>query len=103
LSDRLGGHLVTGHVDCTGVVDGREDDRWTFKVPVGYARYIATKGSVCVDGISLTVNGVGENTFHVTIIPHTLAVTTLGERKVGDAVNIEVDLMARYAERLFRA
>ncbi len=105
LADRLGGHLVSGHVDGVGRVARIDDDgasqRWTFRVPALLARYIAVKGSICVDGTSLTVNTVDADTFGVTLIPHTLAVTTFGARKAGDAVNIEVDLMARYAERLF--
>jgi len=105
LADRLGGHLVSGHVDGVGHVVRVDDDggsqRWTFRVPATLARYIAVKGSICVDGTSLTVNAVDADTFAVTLIPHTLAVTTFGARKAGDAVNIEVDLMARYAERLF--
>ncbi len=104
LADRLGGHLVSGHVDGVGAVLGIDDDgasqRWRFRVPRALARYIAVKGSICVDGTSLTVNEVGDDDFGVTLIPHTLAVTTFGARRVGDAVNIEVDLMARYAERL---
>lgn len=104
LADRLGGHLVSGHVDGIGHVARVDDDggsqRWTFRVPAPLARYIAVKGSVCVDGTSLTVNTVDVDTFGVTLIPQTLAVTTFRARKAGDAVNIEVDLMARYAERL---
>jgi len=104
LADRLGGHLVSGHVDGVGHVVRVDDDggsqRWTFRVPASLARYIAVKGSVCVDGTSLTVNTVDADTFGVTLIPHTLGATTFGARKAGDAVNIEVDLMARYAERL---
>lgn len=104
LSDRLGGHLVSGHVDGTGQVvdiasDGRSQ-RWTFEVTPGLARYIASKGSVCIDGVSLTVNEVEGLRFGVNLIPHTQEVTTFGIRKPGDAVNIEVDRMARYAERL---
>lgn len=104
LADRLGGHLVSGHVDGVGAVlaiaaDGRAQ-RYTFALPKPLARYVAVKGSICVDGTSLTVNGVGDDRFEVTLIPHTLAVTTFGARRVGDAVNLEVDLMARYAERL---
>ncbi len=103
LADRLGGHLVSGHVDGIGRVARVDDDggsqRWMFRVPAPLARYIAVKGSVCVDGTSLTVNAVDADTFGVTLIPHTLAVTTFGARKAGDAVNIEVDLMARYLER----
>ncbi len=104
LSDRLGGHLVSGHVDGVGTVVAIEGDarsqRWTFAAPVALARYIAVKGSVCVDGASLTVNAVDGARFAVNLIPHTQAVTTFGQRRVGDAVNIEVDLIARYAERL---
>ncbi len=104
LSDRLGGHLVSGHVDGVGEVVAIEGDarsqRWTFAAPVALARYIAVKGSVCVDGASLTVNAVDGARFAVNLIPHTQAVTTFGQRRVGDAVNIEVDLIARYAERL---
>jgi len=104
LADRLGGHLVSGHVDGVGRVVHVDGDgasqRWTFRVPTSLARYIAVKGSICVDGTSLTVNTVGADTFGVTLIPHTLAATTFGERAAGDAVNIEVDMMARYAERL---
>lgn len=104
LADRLGGHLVSGHVDGVGQVVRIDDDggsqRWTFRVPAPLARYIAVKGSICVDGASLTVNAVDADTFGVTLIPHTLGVTTFGARRIGDAVNIEVDLMARYLERL---
>ncbi|MCK9538759.1 riboflavin synthase [Dokdonella sp.] len=104
LADRLGGHLVSGHVDGTGTVVRIDDDgaaqRWTFRAPAALARYIAVKGSICVDGVSLTVNAVADDTFGVTLIPHTLAVTTFGSRRVGDAVNLEVDLVARYLERL---
>lgn len=105
LADRLGGHLVSGHVDGVGaVVDVRDDggsQRWTFRAPAPLARYIAVKGSICVDGTSLTVNEVTGDTFGVTLIPHTLAVTTFGARRAGDAVNLEVDLVARYVERLY--
>jgi len=107
LADRLGGHLVSGHVDGVGAVERVVDDgasqRWTFTLPRALARYVAVKGSVCVDGTSLTVNEVGEAGFGVTLIPHTLAHTTFGQRRAGDAVNIEVDLIARYAERLLQA
>jgi riboflavin synthase len=105
LADRLGGHLVSGHVDGVGRIVRIDDDgasqRWTFSLPRALARYIAVKGSICVDGTSLTVNAVGADTFGVTLIPHTLAVTTFGARKAGDAVNLEVDLVARYVERLY--
>ena len=104
LSDRLGGHLVSGHVDGLGrvVAVHREarSQHWTFEVPPVLARYIAVKGSVCIDGVSLTVNDVDGVRFGVNLIPHTQAVTTFGARRIGDRVNIEVDLMARYAERL---
>ena len=101
---RLGGHLVSGHVDGIGEVLSRWDDarsvRLAFRVPEALARYIAEKGSVCVDGTSLTVNGVDGATFDVNIVPHTLTATTLGELGPGSAVNIEVDQIARYVERL---
>ena len=104
LSDRLGGHLVSGHVDGLGrVVDIQADarsQRWTFEVPATLARYIAGKGSICIDGVSLTVNEVEGLRFGVNLIPHTQEVTTFRERHIDDAVNIEVDRMARYAERL---
>ena len=105
LADRLGGHLVAGHVDGVGKVVAVHDDgaaqRWIFSAPLALARYIAVKGSIAIDGTSLTVNEVDGNTFGVTLIPHTLAVTTFGARKAGDAVNLEVDLVARYVERLY--
>jgi len=104
LADRLGGHLVSGHVDGVGRIIGVENDggsqRWTFRVPASLARYIAAKGSICVDGVSLTVNSIAPDAFGVTLIPHTLAVTTFGTRTTGDPVNLEVDLVARYLERL---
>ena len=105
LSDRLGGHLVSGHVDGVGEVLAIDADarsqRWRFRVPSHLSRYIAKKGSICIDGVSLTVNAVEGDTFEVNLIPHTLQVTSFADRHVGAAVNIEVDLMARYAERLF--
>lgn len=104
LSDRLGGHLVTGHVDGMAQLVARAPDgraeRFEFELPKPLARYVARKGSVCVDGVSLTVNDVDAGGFSVCLIPHTLAVTTLGDLNVGDRVNIEVDLIARYLERL---
>jgi riboflavin synthase len=104
LADRLGGHLVSGHVDGVGRVVAIEHDarsqRWTFEVPAALSRYIAVKGSVCIDGVSLTVNDVGENRFGVNLIPHTIDVTTFRGKRVADAVNIEIDLIARYLERL---
>ena len=104
VSDRLGGHIVSGHVDCTGKVLSLDADarsiRIAIEIPREYARYIARKGSVCVDGVSLTINEVSGNTFEINIIPHTADVTTIGDYGVGTVVNIEVDLLARYLERL---
>lgn len=104
LADRLGGHLVSGHIDDVGEIVRIDDEgaaqRWTFRAPTALLRYIAAKGSICVDGTSLTVNMVEGDTFGVTLIPHTLAATTFGARKVGDRINLEVDLVARYVERL---
>jgi riboflavin synthase len=104
IGDELGGHIVAGHADGLATVTAREDltdmARFTLRVPVGLARFIATKGSVALDGVSLTVNEVAGDTFSVLIIPHTLKATTLARLGVGDAVNLEVDLMARYAARL---
>jgi riboflavin synthase len=104
LADRLGGHLVSGHVDGIGRVVRIDDDgasqRWTFGAPAQLMRYIAIKGSISIDGTSLTVNTLDGDTFGVTLIPHTVVHTTFGARNVGDAVNLEVDLVARYVERL---
>ena len=104
IGDELGGHIVAGHADGLATLTGREDlsdmARLTFRVPSELARFIASKGSVALDGVSLTVNEVAGDTFSVLIIPHTLAVTTLGGLGVDDQVNLEVDLMARYAARL---
>ena len=100
LGDRLGGHLVTGHVDGVGRVAGTKGSEYTFEAPKSLARYIARKGSVCVDGVSLTVNRVRGAKFEVNLIPHTLKVTTLGRLARGAKVNLEVDLLARYLERL---
>ena len=106
LADRLDGHLVSGHVDGVGRVLAIEPDarsqRWTFEVPAELAKYIAGKGSVCIDGTSLTVNETDGARFGVNLIPHTIAVTTFKDRRVGDAINVEVDLIARYVERLLR-
>lgn len=104
LADRLGGHLVSGHVDGVGKVvsitaDARSQ-RWTFDVPPSLSRYIAAKGSVCIDGTSLTVNAVDGHRFGVNLIPHTVSHTAFRARRAGDAVNIEVDVIARYVERL---
>jgi riboflavin synthase len=104
MGDELGGHLVSGHIDGLAEVVTRDDmtdmARFTLRVPKPLARFIAQKGSVALDGVSLTVNEVTDDTFSVLIIPHTLGVTTLGALKQGDAVNLEVDVMARYAARL---
>lgn len=101
---RLGGHLVSGHVDGVGqVVDQRGDGRsvrFTIEAPATLAKYIAEKGSICLDGISLTVNEVNGCRFGINIVPHTLRETTLGETGVGRQVNLEVDVLARYLERL---
>ncbi|HSJ41665.1 MAG TPA: riboflavin synthase, partial [Xanthobacteraceae bacterium] len=102
--DELGGHLVAGHVDGIATVLGREDmtemARLVLRAPREAARFIATKGSVALDGVSLTVNAVEGDTFSVLVIPHTLRVTTLGELHKGNDVNLEIDTMARYAARL---
>lgn len=104
LGERLGGHLVSGHVDCTGKVISRAADarsiRLTIEIPKEYARYVAKKGSVCIDGVSLTVNEVSGNTFALNIIPHTSEVTIINDYAAGTVVNVEVDLLARYLERL---
>jgi riboflavin synthase len=104
VGDALGGHLVSGHVDGIGRMTARADDarsvRMTFEVPGELSRYIAKKGSICVDGVSLTINEVSGNTFGLNIIPHTAEVTTMGAYEAGTAVNIEVDLLARYIERM---
>jgi riboflavin synthase len=106
-SDRLGGHLVSGHVDGVGAVLSVHDDaraqRWRFAAPAALLKYVAEKGSICVDGVSLTVNAVDAQGFEVALIPHTIAHTAFASARVGDAVNLEVDLVARYVERLLRA
>ncbi len=106
VGDELGGHLVAGHVDGLAAITGREElgdtTRFTFEVPHALARYIAPKGSVSLDGTSLTVNGVSGDAFDCLLIPHTLKVTTWGERQVGDRVHIEIDTIARYVARLLQ-
>lgn len=106
LGDRLGGHLVSGHVDgLAEVVDVHpvgESHRLRLRVPEALARFVAEKGSVTLDGVSLTVNAVAGHEFEVNLIPHTWQVTTLGERAVGDRVNLEIDLLARYLDRLLQ-
>jgi riboflavin synthase len=105
--DALGGHVVSGHVDGVAEVRARTDEgrsqRFRIRVPQPLARYVARKGSVALDGVSLTVNTVEQQEFEVNLIPHTLAVTTLAGLAVGDRVNLEVDLIARYTERLLAA
>lgn len=100
----LGGHLVSGHVDGVARLDSRREDgrswRFRFEIPSALARYVAPKGSICIDGVSLTVNEVEGTRFDVNLIPHTLSVTTLGALQPGSRVNVEVDLIARYLERL---
>ena len=100
----LGGHYVTGHVDGVGQLVARHDDarsvRMEFQVPAGLARYVARKGSICIDGVSLTVNGAQGDRFDVNLVPHTLDVTTLGRLQPGSRVNLEVDIIARYVERM---
>jgi riboflavin synthase len=113
IGDELGGHIVTGHVDGLAEIVSREevtpDSQWgptgrfVLRAPAQLKRFIAEKGSVALDGTSLTVNDVEDDLFSVLIIPHTLAVTTWGERRAGDRLNLEVDLMARYAARLAEA
>jgi riboflavin synthase len=113
IGDELGGHIVTGHVDGVADIVAREEvtgggewgptARFVLRAPAQLARFIAEKGSVTLDGTSLTVNDVAGDTFSVLLIPHTLAVTTWGERRAGDGLNLEVDLMARYAARLVEA
>lgn len=104
LSDRLGGHLVSGHVDGVGVVTQFENlgDCWILEIraPHAIAKYIAQKGSICVNGVSLTVNSVAQDVFSMNIIPHTLDNTTFKHLKNGDKVNLEIDQIARYVERM---
>lgn len=103
VGDRMGGHYVTGHIDCLGKLIERIDDPpWAnlkFSVPDSFAQQIVAKGSIAVDGISLTVVEAGDDFFTVALIPHTLDVTTLGGRQVGDRINLETDLLAKYVQR----
>ncbi|MDX2223267.1 MAG: riboflavin synthase [Rhodospirillaceae bacterium] len=107
VGDELGGHIVSGHVDGVGVVSGMADDgqsrRFTVEVSASLAPFIAAKGSVALDGVSLTVNEVAGRRFGVNVIPHTRAVTTFGSLNAGDRVNVEIDVLARYVARLFEA
>ena len=104
VGDRLGGHIVQGHVDGTGTILARQPgDRWevvTISLPGELARYVVEKGSITVDGVSLTIAGLDDVSFQVSLIPTTLALTTLGTKQVGDLVNLEVDVLAKYVERL---
>ncbi|MDH4047553.1 MAG: riboflavin synthase [Gammaproteobacteria bacterium] len=104
LGERLGGHLVSGHIDCVGTVVTTARDarsiRLDVEIPMDFRRYVARKGSICVDGVSLTINSVSANTVSLNIIPHTVNSTIIGGYEVGTKVNIEVDLLARYIERL---
>ncbi len=103
-SGRLGGHLVMGHVDCVGVMTHRREEgrsiRLFFEIPTPFDRYVVEKGSIAINGISLTVNGVERNRFDVNVIPHTASVTTIGLLKPGDHVNIETDIIGKYVEKL---
>ena len=104
VGDRLGGHIVQGHVDGTGTILARQPgDRWevvTISLPGELARYVVETGSITVDGVSLTIAGLDDASFQVSLIPTTLALTTLGTKQVGDLVNLEVDVLAKYVERL---
>ena len=104
LSDRLGGHMVTGHVDGSGSITGKKTAGdytfYTFEASPDILRYIVIKGSVAIDGISLTVTGIDNRSFSVAIIPHTLTATNIGGKGVGDKVNIEVDIVGKYIEKL---
>lgn len=104
LSDRLGGHVVSGHVDCVATITGRREISgnmvFSFRMPEEYARYVVEKGSIAIDGISLTVNSVTSDRFSVNVIPHTTVSTTLQYRRAGDEVNIETDILGKYVERL---
>ena len=102
--DALGGHMVSGHVDAVGHLERLDQDarswRLEFELPASLTRFVAAKGSICLNGVSLTVNNVDGRRFDVNIIPHTHTVTTLGELRAGDEVNVEIDVVARYLDRL---
>lgn len=106
-TERMGGHIVSGHVDGVAQVlrvwEDARAQRWSFSLPAALARYVAKKGSISVDGVSLTVNEVGNDFFEVALIPHTVAHTAFAETQVGAAVNLEIDVIARYAERLLES
>ncbi|TWU60121.1 Riboflavin synthase [Rubripirellula tenax] len=103
VGDRMGGHYVSGHIDAVGrLIERKDDPPWAnlrFSIPKHLASQVASKGSIAIDGISLTVVDVADDSFSVALIPHTLSVTTLGGRKVGDRVNLETDLLAKYVQR----
>ncbi len=107
MGDELGGHIVSGHVDGVGALISKRPEnaslRLTFRAPAALARFIAAKGSIAIDGVSLTVNEVAGDTFGVNIIPHTAGATTLGALEAGDPVNLEIDMLARYVARLAEA
>ena len=107
VSDRLGGHVVQGHVDGTGsLLEVRPDEHWTVvrvALPQSLGRYVVEKGSITVDGVSLTVSAVADDWFEISLIPTTLALTTLGRKGVGDPVNLEVDILAKHVEKLLQA
>lgn len=108
LTDRLGGHVVQGHVDGVGALVARDSlpdgsTRMRFEAPHALLRYVVEKGSITVDGVSLTVSALEHDCFEVAVIPHTLVVTTLGPKRAGDPVNVEVDVLAKYVERLLSA
>jgi riboflavin synthase len=107
LSDRLGGHIVSGHIDCVAAVRERRPTGtftlFSFSLPEQWGRYVIEKGSITIDGVSLTVNSCREGRFEVSIIPHTLQMTTLGRLKIGSRVNIEVDIIGKYVEKLLAA
>jgi riboflavin synthase len=107
MGDRLGGHLVTGHVDGVGILQdrGQEGRSWrlVFKAPPDLDPYIIEKGSIAINGISLTVNGCSEGSFDVNIVPHTFSETTIGDLKIGEGVNLETDLLGKYVEKMLRS
>lgn len=104
-TDRMGGHLVAGHIDGVGevasIIADARSQRWRFRAPAELLRYIAEKGSICVDGVSLTVNAVDREGFDVSLVPHTISHTAFAHTRTGASVNLEVDLVARYVERLY--
>ena len=104
IGERMGGHFVTGHVDCIGKIHANKTQARSMELevelPPEFARFVAPKGSICIDGVSLTVNSITDSIFCVNVIPHTAKATIIGDCKIGDKVNIELDIMARYTERL---